>query len=98
MRVGRRVILSLGIVPLAACAVVGPVVDADMSDAPYQACTRFADAPAQAEAPQCLTVTMRHAGGQWQPFTGTLGAGDELLALPSAAAQCNHGNYTHFVL
>lgn len=100
MRFGRRVILSLGIVPLASCAVIGPVVDADMEDAPYQACTSFADAPPQAspQIAQCLTVTMRPAGGQWQPFTGTLAAGDELLALPSGTPQCSHGNYTHFVL
>jgi len=96
MRVGRRVILSLGIMPLAACAVIGPVVDADMEDAPYEACARFAEAPAA--APQCVSVQMRPAGGQWQPFTGALSAGDELLAVPSAAPQCHHGNYTHFVL
>jgi hypothetical protein len=96
MRVGRRVILSLGILPLAACAVVGPVVDAGMEDAPYQACARFADAPS--DAPQCVSVQVRPAGGRWQPFTGTLSAGDELLAVPSAAPQCAHGNYTHFVL
>jgi hypothetical protein len=98
MRVGRRVIMFMGILPLASCAVIGPVTDADMEDAPYEACTRFAEAPAADEAPQCLTVTVRAAGGQWQPFTGTLSAGDELLAVPSAAPQCNHGNYTHFVL
>lgn len=108
MRVGRRVILSLGILPLASCAVVGPVVDAGMESAPYEACARFAGAraeaapaegaTAEAAAPQCLTVTIRPAGGQWQPFTGAFSAGDELLAMPSAAPQCNHGNFTHFVL
>ncbi|HTU11219.1 MAG TPA: hypothetical protein VMG08_10010 [Allosphingosinicella sp.] len=101
MRVGRRIVALFGILPLAACAVVGPVVDAGMDDAPYQACIRFAEAPAPAEPPapaQCVSVQVRPAGGQWQPFTGTLSAGDTLLALPSAAPQCNHGNYTHFVL
>jgi hypothetical protein len=96
MRIGRRVILSLGIAPLAGCAVLGPVVDADMEDAPYQACAHFAEGPAV--APQCVSVQVRPAGGAWQPFTGTLSAGDELLAVPSAAPECNHGNYTHFVL
>jgi hypothetical protein len=96
MRIGRRVILALGIVPLASCAVLGPVADADMEDAPYQACAHFAGTPS--DAPQCVSVRVRPAGGAWQPFTGTLSAGDELLAMPSAAAQCAHGNYTHFVL
>jgi hypothetical protein len=99
MRVGRRVIALTGIIPLAACAVIGPVVDADMEDAPYEACVRFAGAPA--DAPQCLRVQVRTAGGQWQPFGGTLSAGEELLAIPLdqfAAPQCHHGNYTHFVL
>ncbi|HYD14520.1 MAG TPA: hypothetical protein VEC11_16865 [Allosphingosinicella sp.] len=90
------------IMPLAACAVLGPVVDADMEDAPYQACARFAEAQppevGHSEAGQCVSVQVRPAGGQWQPFTGTLSAGDELVAVPSAAPQCNHGNYTHFVL
>lgn len=99
MRVGRYVTCSLALVPLASCAVLGPVVDAGMENAPYQACTRFADAPEAApQAPQCVTVTVRPAGGSWQPFTGSLAAGDELLALPSAAPHCTHGNYTHFVL
>ncbi len=95
-----RVILSLGILPLAACAVLGPVADADMEDAPYQACARFAGAamPDTPAAPECVAVQVRQAGGRWQPFTGTLSAGDELLAIPSAAPQCTHGNYTHFVL
>jgi hypothetical protein len=96
MRVGRRVIFLVGIVPLAACAVLGPVVDADMEDAPYEACARFAEAPA--DAAQCVSVQVRPAGGGWQAFGGTLSAGDQLLAIPSAAPQCNHGNYTHFVI
>ena len=96
MRIGRRVSLFTGIMPLAACAVVGPVVDADMEDAPYSACARFAGAPA--EPSQCVAVQVRPAGGSWQAFTGTLSAGDELVAIPSPAPRCNHGNYTHFVL
>ncbi len=95
MRIGRRVIVFIAIMPLAACAVLGPVADADMEDAPYEACARFADAP---PADQCVAVQVRPAGGRWQPFTGTLSAGDELLAVPSAAPRCNHGHYTHFVL
>lgn len=95
MRIGRRVIAFTAILPLGACAVLGPVTDADMEDAPYQACARFAE-PAPAD--QCVAVQVRPAGGRWQPFTGTLVAGDELLAVPSAAPSCTHGNYTHFVL
>ena len=98
MRVGRRVIALVGIVPLAGCAVLGPVVDADMEDAPYQACARFAGAAASDSTPECVAVQVRPAGGAWQPFAGTLSAGDELLAVPSAAPQCTHGNFTHFVL
>jgi hypothetical protein len=97
MRIGRRAIALFGFMPLASCAVLGPVVDADMEDAPYLACARFAEAEPQ-PADQCVTVQVRPAGGRWQPFTGTLSAGDDLLALPSASPQCNHGNYTHFVL
>ena len=96
MRVGRRVVFLSGILPLAACAVVGPVTDAGMEDAPYEACARFAEAAPAAD--QCVSVQMRPAGGRWQAFTGTLSAGDELLALPSPAPQCAHGNFTHFVL
>lgn len=101
MRVGRRVIAFFGIMPLASCAVLGPVTDADMEDAPYEACIRFAEAPPEATPPapaQCVAVQVRPAGGRWQPFTGTLAAGDELLAIPSPAPRCTHGNYTHFVL
>lgn len=98
MRVGRRIVTLLGITPLASCAVLGPVVDADMEDAPYEACVRFAEA-APPEPGQCVSVQVRPAGGRWQPLTGNLLApGDELLALPSGAPQCTHGNYTHFVL
>ena len=97
MRLGRRVVFLCGILPLASCAVLGPVTDADMEDAPHQACARFAGAEPP-EAGQCVTVQVRPAGGRWQAFSGTLSAGDELLALPSAAPQCTHGNFTHFVL
>jgi hypothetical protein len=96
MRIGRRTILSLGILPLAGCAVVGPVVDAGLEDAPYRACVTFAEAPAA--APQCVSVRVRAARGQWGPFNGTLNAGEELLAIPSGTPQCAHSNYTHFVL
>ncbi len=105
MRTGRRVILLIGILPLAGCAVLGPVVDAGMMHAPYRACAHFADSMAPADSPQCVSVQVRPAGGRWGPasgqwgrFDGTLAAGDELLAIPSAAPQCTHGNYTHFVL
>ncbi len=97
MRVGRRVIALTMIMPVAACAVLGPVVDADMEDAPHQACARFAEAQPP-EAGQCVSVQLRTADGRWQPFAGTLSAGEQLLAVPSAAPQCTHGNYTHFVL
>ena len=97
MRIGRRTILSLGIVPLAGCAVLGPVVDAGMEDAPYRACATF-NAPTTVEAPQCVSVRVRSASGQWGPVGGTLNAGEELLAIPSGTPQCAHNNYTHFVL
>ena len=97
MRVGRGVVFLTMILPLAGCAVLGPVVDAGMEDAPHQACARFGEA-VPPEAGQCVTAQVRPAGGSWQRFTGTLSAGDELLALPSAAPQCTHGNFTHFVL
>ena len=97
MRIGRRVILSLGIMPLAGCAVLGPVVDAGMEDAPYRACATF-NAPTTVEAPQCVSVRVRSASGQWGPFGGTLSAGEQLLAIPSGTPQCAHNNYPHFVL
>ena len=96
MRVSRRAILFLGILPLAGCAVVGPVTDPNLTNAPYQACARFAGAPA--DAPQCVSVRLRSADGQWRAFTGTVSAGEQLLAIPSGTPQCAHNNYTHFVL
>jgi len=96
MRVSRRVVLSLGIVPLAGCAVLGPVVDPNETNAPYQACARFAEAPS--DAPQCVSVRLRSAGGAWGAFGGTISAGEELLAIPSGTPQCAHNNYTHVVL
>jgi hypothetical protein len=101
MRVSGRAILFLGILPLAGCAVVGPVTDPNLTNSPYQACVRFAEAPADAAtpaAPQCATVQMRAANGQWGPFTGTLSAGEQLLVTPSGTPQCAHSNYTHIVL
>ena len=99
MRVSGRAIRFLGILPLAGCAVVGPVTDPNLTNAPYQACARFADAPANApNAPQCVSVRLRSAGGQWGAFSGTISGGEELLALPSGTPQCAHNNYTHFVL
>ena len=95
--------LTVGIVAsLAAILVLVGTSQADpnLTNAPYQACTRFAEAPADATpaAPQCVNVRMRSAGGQWGPFTGSLSAGEELLAIPSGTPQCAHNNYTHFVL
>ena len=99
MRVSRRAFMVLGIVPLASCAVVGPVTDPNLTNAPYQACARFVDAPAAApNPPQCVSVRLKSAGGQWGAFNGTISAGEELLALPSGTPQCAHNNYTHFVL
>lgn len=101
MRVSRGAILVLGIVPLASCAVVGPVTDPNLTKAPYQACARFAEAPAAGAtpaAPQCVSVRLKSASGQWGAFSGTISAGEELLALPSGTPQCAHNNYTHFVL
>jgi hypothetical protein len=97
MRVSRRAILSLGILPLAGCAVLGPVVDPAETNAPYQACARFGE-PTTVVPPQCVSVRLKAADGQWGPFAGTVSAGEELLAIPSSAPQCAHNNYTHFVL
>ena len=98
MRVRHHFVALTGILPLAACAVLGPVADSGMEDAPYQACGYIVDSMAPADTLECLTVQVRPAGGQWGPFAGPLSAGDELVAIPSAAPQCAHGNYTHFVL
>ena len=99
MRVSRRAILFPVILPLAGCAVVGPVTDPNLTNAPYQACARFAEAPAEAPAaPQCVSVRLRSADGTWGAFNGTISAGEELLALPAGTPQCAHNNYTHFVL
>jgi len=101
MRVSRRAILVLGIMPLASCAVLGPVTDPNGTNAPYQACGRFAEAApadATAAAPQCVSVRLKSANGQWGAFSGTVSAGEELLAIPSGTPQCAHNNYTHVVL
>ena len=68
MRIGRRVIAFTTIFTLPACAVLGPVTDAGMEDAPYEACARFAEAVSPAD--QCVSVQVRPAGGRWQAFTG----------------------------
>ena len=100
MRVSRRSILVLGIIPLAGCAVLGPVTDPNETNAPYQACARIAEAPPAAApaAPQCVSLRLRAASGQWGAFGGTVSAGEELLAIPSGTPQCAHSNYTHVVL
>ncbi|WP_395611645.1 hypothetical protein [Allosphingosinicella sp.] len=100
MRVSRRAILVLGIMPLAGCAVLGPVADPNETNAPYQACARIAEAPPAATpaAPQCVSLRLRAASGQWGAFGGTVSAGEELLAIPSGTPQCAHSNYTHVVL
>jgi hypothetical protein len=97
MRVSRRAILFLGILPLAGCAVLGPVTDPNLTNAPYQACARFGE-PTTVVPPQCVSVRLKSAGGQWGAFNGTVSAGEELLAIPSGTPQCAHNNYTHFVL
>jgi hypothetical protein len=83
MRVSRGIAAILCAAPLAACAVIGPVRDRAMADAPAFAC---------AERPAFLMRTVD--GRAWIPFEGTMiGAGTEVLAMPAGA-----GNFTHVVL
>lgn len=71
---------------VSACSVVGPLTDRDLSKAPDLACTRL---PAIADAPQCLTLFTRGAGGETQPWTdGHLSAGDRVFAVKSSDAAC----------
>jgi len=103
MRVSRRVAAIICAMPLGSCAVVGPQFDRSMANARYQACGRFEPAPAApaaAEAaPQCLSFLSLAPDGRWLPVvSGTLAAGDSLIAVPSAAPQCRGGEYTHVVL
>jgi hypothetical protein len=102
MRVSRRIAAIVFVMPLGSCAVFGPVVDRSMDDAPFSACGRFeaAAAPAaDASAPQCISFLRQSPDGRWLPSaSGSLAAGDELIAIPSAAPVCRGGEYTHVVL
>jgi hypothetical protein len=83
MRVSRGIAAILCAAPLAACAVIGPVRDRAMADAPASAC-----------AEPAAFLALAPDGRSWLPFEGaTIAAGTEVLAMPAGA-----GNFTHVVL
>ena len=83
MRVSRGIAGTLCAAPLAACAVIGPVRDRAMDDAPAFAC-----------AEPAAFLVLAPGGRSWIPFDGaTIAAGTEVLAMPPGP-----GNFTHVVL
>ena len=97
----RPALTLLALVPLASCAVVGPLVDRQMDDAPYAACTRFATDSAPVEAAQetqCFALLERGpTGGFVARASPHLQAGDEVFAAKSSAAECQR-NFSHLVV
>ena len=83
MRVGRGIAAILCAAPLAACAVIGPVRDRAMNDAPASAC-----------AEPAAFLSLPPGGSAWVPFEGaSLTPGTEVLAMPRGP-----GDFTHVVL
>ena len=81
---------------LSACAVVGPLANPRMTDAPTAACVAIAE-PAPA-AGQCFTLAEQLPDGSRRAWTGgTLGPGQVLLAIHGGGAACA-GTFTHLTV
>jgi hypothetical protein len=94
----RPALALLALVPLASCALVGPLVDRQMDDAPYAACTRFESDGALAGQIQCFALLERGPNGGFVPRASShLQAGDEVFAAKSAAPECQHA-FSHLVV
>jgi hypothetical protein len=81
---------------LSACAVVGPLANPRMTDAPTAACIAIADPAAAAN--QCFTLAEQRPDGSRRAWTGgTLGPGQVLLAIHGGGAACA-GTFTHLTV
>ncbi len=88
----------LALVPLTACVLAGPLVDRQMDDAPYAACTRFVPDGAVAGQIQCFALLERGpSGGFVSRASSHLQAGDEVFAVKSAAPECTRA-FSHLVV
>ena len=63
----RPALALMALVPLASCALVGPLVDRQMDDAPYAACTRFEPDGALSGQIQCFALLERGPNGGFVP-------------------------------
>jgi hypothetical protein len=94
----RSAMTLLALVPLASCALVGPLVDRQMDDAPYSACTRFASDTSPAGQIQCFALLERGPNGGFVPRASAhLEAGDEVFAAKSTAPGCQRA-FSHLVV
>ncbi|HEX8644164.1 MAG TPA: hypothetical protein VF702_09655 [Allosphingosinicella sp.] len=95
----------VAIAALSGCALAddltGPFTDGDMSAAPYSACAyspaRPKQLPGGGAAPQCLRLLVDGRPADLAAGPVRVGAGQSLLALPTAAPGCA-GDVSHFVL
>lgn len=83
---------------VSACAVVGPLADRRMTDAPNAACVAIAQpAPAAAEG-QCFTLAEQLPDGSRRAWSGgALGPGQVLLAIHGGGEACA-GTFTHLTV
>lgn len=88
----------LAFIPLASCVLAGPLVDRQMDDAPYAACTRFEPDGAVSGQIQCFTLLERGPNGGFVPRASShLEAGDEAFAVKSSAPECTRA-FSHLVV
>jgi hypothetical protein len=97
MRRGTRALLMAGMVSLAGCAIVGPVIDRSMRRAPNQACSQFGRQLEPGQA-QCFSLFRRGASGGFVATDSTrLQPGEELFAVKSGSPECS-GEFTHLAV
>ena len=88
----RRSLSLTSFTLLSGCMFVGPIVDPSLKDAPYSACSTFNSDAAASNEPgpaQCFTLLQRGPnGGMVARTSNELRAGDEVLAVKSAAPAC----------
>lgn len=81
---------------LSACAVVGPLANPRMTDAPHAACVRIP--PPISFDDQCFALAEQLPDGSRRAWTGgVLGPGQVLLAIHRGGAACA-GTFTHLTV
>lgn len=90
-----RPVLSAILVPLTAgCSITNPILDPSGRSAPTEACHDFA-APSEN---QCVILARRDSEGRFAAVDGgLLRAGETLVAMRSAARQCQ-GDYSRLIV